>query len=1004
MIYVIMLTVVILLISAVPVSAKSNNNDAYMEDGKVIYGPVTDRTATANVSWSTEGFTVKRDPCLPTGDPTKGVKGEFLLSTGEKQAVVVGPNTYVTFIFPEKKVAEQFKKALVDSKSLAKSGGFVYLNGIIQVNKNGKGTGRIYRTLKGIMNAEPWKKPNDFLDRFDIRIKYEPKNQPVQILFQETNNNVKTNLKTEKYLEQKTNTIFKTDGTKIPQTMTSRKTGKQYKLYRVHYVETGSNKGSERDIRTTTINPRTNYAGYIKDLDRIRKRSFEVPAGGLQVVAVYRWFSDTSSNDTDQMEEELLPPVPAAIIQADDRGQEKFDSTKGIPTSEDQYVNVVTDDYLMSYQFKRYYGTKEYTQVTVSKGTNPIATTNQITREYSYWKIRELNVYELTNARINNGSLPGKTISLKPSAHYLKPSVTYKIHNENMVEPNSGGTTVGNIKVRNDLLIVNGKTIMPDTWSNMGTAKPSAIPFGSAIGSNVFYQAHLTIEGTKSNGIYESNGSVTYNCIASVGRSLGKTLTYKIEAVNDVVIHTPVVSNPSIQDVKAFNQMITPNPSMSGIILNQKFNVYYPSVGEHQYITGYGYRDYKKYTARRQVKFPFDTYRNEKLVGKNTWSDVDNITEFYLPTWVKEGQHIVRFRSISINGTATSKRGKTEVYGNYDRTNYTATNEVSVEVSGRVFGLSLYDISDYPLWQSVFRKPNSLKPTGATYTVGTNNKNGKPTKQNTQMTMPILNGSHPTKKNTGAIATGYFTRYSLYTVGDMWNKNSYIKIKPRFYFVDKRGQSRQAVDLYYTETINGKQENLVKMGSAKDALNKKKLSLGSKYTNITNQEIKDTCSISGLLEKQMKAISSYAYTFADITLPPHQRTFVGSYVNKESVKSVQKWYGEYYIPAKVHVVPKGFDVLAYAKKGIHYKEKFWLTEGYIIVNFDVETISNGTSHLSYINRYNEKNGYCNMWRLEGFSNTKKDHQGNSYQFKNGDFVLYQARGSVATDYVPGGTH
>lgn len=1007
-IYSILVTIVMLLAPTMSVSAKNTDKDAYMENGKIVYGPVKDHTATTNISWSTEGFTVKKEACLPNGDPTKGAKGEFILSAGEKQEIVVGPITYVTFTFSEKKVSEQFKKAQIDAKSLAKTGGFVYLNGIIQVNKNGKKTGRIYRTLKSIMNAEPWKNPNDFLDRFDIRLKYEPKAQPVQILFQETNNNVKTNLKTEKYLDQQANTIFKSDGTKIPQTMISHKSGKAYKLYRVHYVEIGSKNKSAKDIRVTTINPKFNYAGYVKDLDRIRKRSFEVPVGGLQIVAVYRKFAEESINDPDKMEEEWLEPLPTAIIQADDRGREKFDSIKGIPSSENQYVNVVSNNYLMRYRFKRYSGTKEYKQATMSKTigvkTPLIMETNIVTRSYSYWKIEEFSMYGLASATINNYSLPGKTITLKPSVDYVKPSVLYKIHNNNIIEPSEGGIAVGNIRVRNDLLIVNGKAIMPDSWTDSNTAKPQAVPSGTAISNQVLYRSNLKIDGIKANGNHKSSGSVTYHRIAYVGLAPSNSLTFKIEDINDVVIHTPVVSVPSVQDVKSFNQMINPNSSMPGIILNQKFKVCYPTVGDHLYLNGYGYRDYRNYIAKRQVKFPFDTYQSNKLISKNTWINVGDITAFYLPTWVPEGKYIICFRSVSINGMAASRIKKAEGYANYSKTNYTANNEIQVEVSGRIFGFNLYDISDYPLWQSVFRKFNSLKPTGNIYTVGTKDKNGKPMKQKKQMTFPILNGSHPTKKNAGAIATGYFTRYSLYTIGNMWGPNDSIKIKPRFYFVDKLGKNRKEVDLYYTETINGKQENLVKMGSEKDKLNRKKLSLGSKYTNVTNQEIRDTCKISGLLAKQMTTVSSYAYTFMNIIIPSHQRTFVGSSKSDDSLKSVQKWYGEYYIPAQVHAVPKGFNITRYTQQGIHYKESFWLTNGYIIVNFNIETVSNGKPHLSYINSYNEKKGYCNMWRLEGFENTKKDHLKNVYQLVDGDYTLYQTNSSVASDYVPGGTH
>ena len=106
-------------------------------------------------------------------------------------------------------------------------------------------------------------------------------------------------------------------------------------------------------------------------------------------------------------------------------------------------------------------------------------------------------------------------------------------------------------------------------------------------------------------------------------------------------------------------------------------------------------------------------------------------------------------------------------------------------------------------------------------------------------------------------------------------------------------------------------------------------------------------------------------------IPPSLRSFVGYINNVPSTvteamvaKSVQNWYGEYYLPGEIHVTPKGFDVLDYIRKNgpIDYKEKFWLKNGYIIVNFDIETMKDGKRHLSYINADNAAEGYRNMWK------------------------------------------
>jgi len=89
---------------------------------------------------------------------------------------------------------------------------------------------------------------------------------------------------------------------------------------------------------------------------------------------------------------------------------------------------------------------------------------------------------------------------------------------------------------------------------------------------------------------------------------------------------------------------------------------------------------------------------------------------------------------------------------------------------------------------------------------------------------------------------------------------------------------------------------------------------------------------------------------------------------------------------------------------ITYKEDFWLKNGYVIVNFDIETIQKGKKHLSYINADNAAQGYCNMWKKEGYQYEKKDYKGNLFQFSDGDYIMYYTNKSAAKDYISSGTH
>ena len=350
---------------------------------------------------------------------------------------------------------------------------------------------------------------------------------------------------------------------------------------------------------------------------------------------------------------------------------------------------------------------------------------------------------------------------------------------------------------------------------------------------------------------------------------------------------------------------------------------------------------------------------------------------------------------------------------NTELENYVATDTANVEVSGRIYGLNLYDISDYPIWQDVFRIHNSLSLTGFKYTVGNKDQNGNSNGNDPKFTLAMVNGVHPKYSNVGALKTGYVTRFNLQTIGNMFSDNDYVRITPTFYYVDSTGNNRQEVDIYYSETFNGKKNIMVKMGSDLDLTNKKALRSGDPYLAIPEGALNQTAYFNGVSLKDWKAQVKNIYTYTNIMLPGSLRTFIGyipivpSSVTEAAVaKSVQNWYGEYYLPSEIHVTPKGYNINEYVKYhgGLTYKEPFWLKNGYIIVNFAIETIQNGQRHLSYINADNAARGYCNMWNREGYQYRKIDYKGNQFNFIDGDYVLYYTDKSAAQDYISAGTH
>src|SRR5690606_29684407 len=148
------------------------------------------------------------------------------------------------------------------------------------------------------------------------------------------------------------------------------------------------------------------------------------------------------------------------------------------------------------------------------------------------------------------------------------------------------------------------------------------------------------------------------------------------------------------------------------------------------------------------------------------------------------------------------------------------------QISGRMYGFTIYDISDEGRWKDVFRikdttmlkyfegavdgtkRNNYHNDYAYYYTVGSKNQYGHESGRYNKYTLPLINGSHPKYNNLGVLKTGYAFRFMLDTTGEMYGSGCTIRIIPTFYYVDKDGKNRQKVDLYYNEEIDGKQELL----------------------------------------------------------------------------------------------------------------------------------------------------------------------------------------------------
>ncbi len=1054
--YLIILFFSVFFVSSHVYASDSSNVKLTMNDKGTIAIVAPATTASTDTTWQTMGFMIhnkKNVDMAPKKPYGKILLADAELDSKDEDDPVTGITT-TTFTFQYETVEDKFEAADISSATLNESGGVVWFSGILRANYE-NGTHSSYKyCYDDIANISTVDWPDyvkkDMKNRYNIPLRFSPPaNTSVYLTTMKySSSNGYTQVSSVPLsTTERVHTTFATNTSTIPGTITSEVTGNELYLYRVYWARLKEDKkehekGYYRTPRdklsiASSINPLVDWEGYKDALYPLRNRKdlgssvsylsndkyakgckfYEVVDGGIEIVCVYRNFKMPVLDEdggSEEIGEDITEPYSIGIIQADERFSEKFNSEQGIPTSETQYVSTYTDNYLVQYKFVHYYGYKDFL---IKKGS----TYDTVRRTYSYWKIQDLNVYTLSWARASNYSLPSGYIYLTPTSYYKAPVVNYQVHSSNFVEPNGGGTSVGEYAVWNDSLTFDGEVIMDGSRCNGSTPAPKSIPKTGRANTYALFRSGLVIDVAKANGEYSSEGGVCYTRTTHYGDDAeGSMLVYEIDEINDVTIHTPIICDAKIEDVKKYNQLIHPDKSVASLVLDTYFNVTLPTQGYHSDLKGYGTRNYAKYTASREVKFPFDVMKNGTYLAAGTWTTIGDTTQFYLPAWVKEGQYTVEFRSRSINCDANNGISKTEDLANTDFENYVATDTVDVEVSGRVYNFNLYDVSDYPIWQNVFRNENSLTFNGTNYTIGIKDRNGnaalnwsRNAYRNSKYTFPLMNGSHPVYSNIGAIKTGYYTRFSVDTIGNYDGVDDYIRITPKFYYVNRKGQNRQEVDLYYTEYFEStnKKQILIKVGSSLD------------QNNIHSIDRKDTYLTGGALKGTpcTRQNKKNVYTFGNIMIPDTLMSYTGNAsffqplvsTNNSKLlslqhKSVQSWICEYYLPTKLYVCPKNYDVASCAKNhgGISFDEVFWLNSGYLIVNFQIETIQNKERHLSYINAENVTNGYCNMWKMEGGGLAKQDTSGNTVSLMDGDYVLYEIgrNKNVNYDYKTGGIY
>ncbi|MDD6038103.1 MAG: DUF5704 domain-containing protein [bacterium] len=661
----------------------------------------------------------------------------------------------------------------------------------------------------------------------------------------------------------------------------------------------------------------------------------------------------------------------------------QFDTKKGIPTGEELAVSGQLQKYYYDATIVHCHGTVpvpvemsiSYTLLVqtedgIEEETITSHFTYYVSRPYSYYRIKQLDFYAIKQAYVENEALPVRRVEFQ---NIYEPGLTIEQNRSDYITIPTfyasayggvlgmgGGLSgeqlrdiaegaAGDVRVRNDSLSIDGELLLDGSIVQKETT-----PFAKQEGERIckLESRIFTISHRVRNHVYDTRSIAQYQGLQT-NNEVGKA----VKNVHPVVVHTPVVCKGGVTDDRMHNQQSEPT-NFSSLVLGRQFSVGISTVGFHKEQTGYGYRDYAKYVKACQVQFPFEVYENDRYYPAGSWITLSTMPgKFYLPLGVKEGDYEIRYRVLAKNiPSETDEAQAAEHLANLQLEHYIATDEMSVTVMGRIYDLAMTDIIDYPRWQQVFHTDTN-SATGYRYWVGPNDLEGNERAERRQQgIVPLVPGSHPYNPSARAVGMGYCVRFELKSIGDLRFDSAQIHMTPSYYYISRDGRMRIPVNLY-------QKENLKKV-------------------------------------------------YLPVTLTAENRTFIP--VNRRNVsdesaraQSVQIWKGSYQLSPDLYLVDKSVNLDQYIRlRGgrIGMRDPVFLRDGYLLVNFDITGDSGTGTKLSYSNCQNAANGYCNMWSVQGFSYVRALPGVGNFQFMDGDFLLFDTKYHLQTDYESWGTH
>lgn len=651
--------------------------------------------------------------------------------------------------------------------------------------------------------------------------------------------------------------------------------------------------------------------------------------------------------------EYLKPEAEVALY------SKEFDVEKGIPC---------TEDILGTGQFQEFYYTLTLRHVTghinvpvevTVLDENRTNFTIYVSREYSYYRAMKLKYGWLDKCvikseAVKNGELEllgggDNSFSYEIKSHkgdYVRTVTEHLEVNEGLsldeIFSLAEANAKENVLVRNDKLVINGKTCSLDGWQKGRTSEVKIHSGPKLVRTDAASQVPLCANGPKT-------------VAARVYYTGNKPKDFAIAPIPDVVVHTPVVCKITLSDDISHNQEENPtkNPSF---VLGRKACVTIAFEGKHLGIKGYGHRDYSKYVKKAEVSFPFEVIKDKNVVNAGTWIELLGAEEIpgeaddgqkdakirklevIIPKNVLESDYEIKARVQAINaGLSPGGDVGYESKANLSISNYGAKDKAGLTVIGRLYDLQIDKIFDSPRWD----KGSKIYPCGPLDIDGNYSKE----KSNAGLSPVISDGSSLYAARVTAPGLGYTMSYSIKTIGNMRDADDGIIIVPSFYYISRDGSTRKSVNLYSSKNLK--------------KILPEAIFLDSKCRTLLEN---------GLVQKWKGE-----YKIGADAVAVDSKTDLPTYIKERGGR-------------------------------ISFNDKVFLKEGYLLVNFAVTSVDSGKLHLSYVNSKNSPRGYCNENKLQGFKYERTDKDGNVFRFKDGDFLIFDMKNNLYQDYDTEGTH